>query len=158
MEKEIETTKGVFEKISSLLSNLAGLGGKRVAFAALVLSAVSLVLSILDLKIFGVDLAWVAVLLCGVPIVLEALAGLFDSFDIRAGVLVSAALFASVATGEIFAAGEVAFIMQLGELLEDFTVSRARKGIARLVSLTPETANVVRSDGRVDTVPASQLS
>lgn len=158
MEKEIETTKGVFEKISSLLSNLAGLGGKRVAFAALVLSAVSLVLSILDLKIFGVDLAWVAVLLCGVPIVLEAFAGLFDSFDIRAGVLVSAALFASVATGEIFAAGEVAFIMQLGELLEDFTVSRARKGIARLVSLTPETANVVRSDGRVDTVPASQLS
>lgn len=158
MEKEIETTKGVFEKISSLLSNLAGLGGKRVAFATLVLSAVSLVLSILDLKIFGVDLAWVAVLLCGVPIVLEALAGLFDSFDIRAGVLVSAALFASVATGEIFAAGEVAFIMQLGELLEDFTVSRARKGIARLVSLTPETANVVRSDGRVDTVPASQLS
>ncbi len=158
MEKEIETTKGFFKKISSLLSNLAGLGGKRVAFAALVLSAVSLVLSILDLKIFGVDLAWVAVLLCGVPIVLEALAGLFDSFDIRAGVLVSAALFASVATGEIFAAGEVAFIMQLGELLEDFTVSRARKGIARLVSLTPETANVVRSDGRVDTVPASQLS
>ena len=63
-----------------------------------------------------VDPAWVAILLCGVPILLEAIIGLVTAFDIKADVLVSMALVASVLIGEDFAAGEVAFIMQLGGL------------------------------------------
>ena len=59
------------------------------------------------------------------------------AFDIKADVLVSIALIASVIIGEDFAAGEVAFIMQLGALLEDLTVARARAGIEKLVHLTP---------------------
>lgn len=54
--------------------------------------------------------------------------------------LVSIALIASVIIHEDFAAGEVAFIMQLGALLEDLTVAKARAGIERLVHLTPQTA------------------
>ena len=69
------------------------------------------------------DPAWVAILLCGVPILLEAIIGLVTAFDIKADVLVSMALVASVLIGEDFAAGEVAFIMQLGGLLE-----RAHRG------------------------------
>ena len=60
------------------------------------------------------------------------------AFDIKADVLVSIALIASVLIGENFAAGEVAFIMRLGGLLEDLTVARARAGIEKLVHLTPE--------------------
>lgn len=45
----------------------------------------------------------------------------------------------AVCIGEIFAAGEVAFIMQLGALLEELTVARARAGIEKLVHLTPRT-------------------
>lgn len=45
----------------------------------------------------------------------------------------------AVCIGEIFAAGEVAFIMQLGALLEELTVARARAGIEKLVHLTPQT-------------------
>ena len=67
------------------------------------------------------------------------------SFDIKADVLVSIALIASVIIGEDFAAGEVAFIMQLGGLLEEMTVARARAGIERLVHLTPRTARRIQN-------------
>lgn len=67
-------------------------------------------------------------------------------FDIKADVLVSLALIASIIIGEYFAAGEVAVIMQLGALLEDVTVAKARAGIERLVNLTPQTAHVVSGE------------
>ena len=91
------------------------------------------------------DIAWVSILLCGIPIILEAVIGLITAFDIKADVLVSFALIASVCIGEDFAAGEVAFIMQIGALLEDLTFAKARAGIERLVHLTPQTARVLRN-------------
>lgn len=103
-----------------------------------------------------VDPAWIAVILCGLPIIREALTALFSDFDIKADLLVSLGLVASVALGEIFAAGEIAFIMSLGELLEERTVARAKKGIAKLVSLTPRTARVVR-DGGEAVIPAGEV-
>ena len=107
------------------------LGGLKKEIALLIISAVFLLISIFDLIPLPFDAAWVAIVLCGLPIILEAIVGLITSFDIKADVLVSIALIASVITGEYFAAGEVAFIMQLGALLEDLTVSRARAGIER---------------------------
>ena len=38
-------------------------------------------------------------------------------------------MFAAIAIGDLFAAGEVAFIMAIGALLEDATTNRAKKGI-----------------------------
>ncbi|MGN0306730.1 MAG: heavy metal translocating P-type ATPase, partial [Lachnospiraceae bacterium] len=78
------------------------------------------------------------------------------AFDIKADVLVSLALVAAVCIGEDFAAGEVAFIMQLGALLEDLTVAKARAGIERLVQLTPQTARVVVG-GREKVIPAEEV-
>ena len=43
-------------------------------------------------------------------------------------------------TGEDFAAGEVAPIMQLGTLLEKLTVTKVRTEIENLVRLAPQTA------------------
>ena len=122
-------------------------GGIKKEITLLAISGVALVVSIFDLLPLPFDAAWVAIVLCGIPIVLEALIGLITAFDIKADVLVSLALIASVLIGEDFAAGEVAFIMQLGALLEDVTVARARAGIEKLVHLTPQTARVVRDDG-----------
>ena len=102
------------------------------------------------------DLAWVAIVLCGIPIILEAFIGLVTAFDIKADVLVSMALIASVLIGENFAAGEVAFIMQLGALLEDLTVARARAGIEKLVHLTPQTARRIVT-GKEEIIPAEQV-
>ena len=109
----------------------------------LAISGVALVVSIFDLLPLPFDAAWVAIVLCGIPIVLEALIGLITAFDIKADVLVSLALIAAVLIGEDFAAGEVAFIMQLGALLEELIVAKARAGIERLVHLTPRTARVL---------------
>lgn len=112
-------------------------GGLKKDIACLVLSGISLVISIFHLLPLPFDAAWVAIILCGVPILLEAFIGLVTAFDIKADVLVSIALIASVLIGEDFAAGEIAFIMQLGALLEDLTVAKARAGIEKLVHLTP---------------------
>ena len=122
----------------------------------LAISGVALVVSIFDLLPLPFDAAWVAIVLCGIPIVLEALIGLITAFDIKADVLVSLALIAAVLIGEDFAAGEVAFIMQLGALLEDVTVARARAGIEKLVHLTPQTARLLLPDGE-NIVPAGQV-
>ncbi len=132
-------------------------GGVKKDITLLVISGIALLLSIFKV-IPGIpfDIAWVAIILCGVPIILEAIIGLVTAFDIKADVLVSLALIASICIHEDFAAGEVAFIMQLGALLEDLTVARARAGIEKLVKLTPQTARVI-SGGTEKIIPAEQV-
>ena len=131
-------------------------GGVKKDVACLILSGAALLVSIFHLLPLPFDAAWVAIVLCGVPILLEAFIGLVTRFDIKADVLVSIALVASVIIGEDFAAGEVAFIMQLGALLEDLTVARARAGIEKLVRLTPRTARRVLETGE-EMIPAEQV-
>ena len=120
------------------------------------LSAAALVMSFFDVRLLGVDPSWFAILVCGTPIVLEAAEGLVTRFDVKADLLVSLALIASIIIGEYFAAGEVAVIMQLGALLEETTVARARRGIERLAALTPETARVVEGEDET-IIPAADV-
>ena len=131
-------------------------GGVKKDVACLVVSGLALIASMLDLLPLPFDPAWVAIVLCGIPILLEAFIGLVTAFDIKADVLVSIALIASVIIREDFAAGEVAFIMQLGALLEDLTVARARAGIEKLVHLTPRTARRLTEGGQ-ETIPAEEV-
>ena len=144
--------KRVMEKLEHLLE----LGGIRKDITLLVISGIAVVCSLLKFQPLPFDMAWIAIVLCGLPIVLEAVIGLITAFDIKADVLVSLALIASVCIGETFAAGEVAFIMQLGALLEELTVAKARAGIEKLVHLTPQTARVLRN-GAEETIPAEQV-
>lgn len=139
------------------IEHLLELGGTKKDITLLAISGAALIFSltgILDFLPFNI--AWVSIILCGVPIILEAIVGLVTAFDIKADVLVSLALIASVCIGEDFAAGEVAFIMQTGALLEDLTVAKARAGIEKLVKLTPQTARVV-SGGAESVIPASEV-
>lgn len=122
----------------------------------LIIAALSLVISFLHIGNFTIDAAWLAIILCGFPIIKGAAEGLIQEFDIKADVLVSLALIASIFIGETFAAGEVAFIMTLGALLEDLTVAKARAGIEKLVHLTPRTARVVHN-GVESIIPADQV-
>ena len=144
------------KKAMRKLEELLEIGGIRKDVILLVISGIALLCSIFDLLPLPFDAAWAAIILCGIPIILEAVIGLVTEFDIKADVLVSLALIASVLIGEDFAAGEVAFIMQLGGLLEELTVARARAGIEKLVHLTPQTARVIRKDGET-VIPAEQV-
>ena len=131
-------------------------GGVKRDIIFLILSGAALLLSIFGYSPFPFDMAWIAIILCGVPIIMEAVIGLVTAFDIKADVLVSIALVASVIIREDFAAGEVAFIMQLGALLEDLTVAKARAGIERLVHLTPRTARKITGESE-EIIPAENV-
>ena len=138
------------------LEALASWGGTKRDVVFLAVSGAALAVSLIDPSLTPIHPAWVAIVLCGAPIILEAVIGLVTAFDVKADVLVSIALIASVAIGETFAAGEVAFIMQLGGLLEELTVARARAGIEKLVRLTPRTARRLTERGE-ETLPAGEV-
>lgn len=129
-------------------------GKRTVLFLAVSLPA--LMISFFDVGKLPADTAWIAILLCGIPIVKGAVVGLVTKFDIKADVLVSIALAASIVTGEIFAAGEIAFIMAIGAYLEERTVAKARAGIEKLVHLTPTTARIIYDGGEM-IIPAEQV-
>ncbi len=131
-------------------------GGTKKKVACLLIGGFSILLSLFAPLPLPFDAAWIAIVLCGIPIILEAVIGLVTAFDIKADVLVSLALIASVIIGEDFAAGEVAFIMQLGALLEDLTVAKARAGIEKLVHLTPQKARRLKA-GNEEVIPAEQV-
>ena len=94
--------KGIMEKAQALLE----LGGIKRDIVFLAISGLALLVSIFDLLPLPFDAAWAAIILCGLPIIGEAVIGLVTAFDIKADVLVSMALIASVLIGEDFAAGK----------------------------------------------------
>lgn len=105
----------------------------------LTLAFLALIASFFELPL-PIDAGWLTILLCGVPIIYEAFHAVIKEHNIKADLLVSLALLASIYIGEIFAAAEIAFIMQLGAALEDITVRKAQSDIQKLISLTPQTA------------------
>ncbi len=149
--------KGVYmKKAIDKIEWLLELGGIKRDIVFLVLSGIALLLSFFKVTIFSSDFAWISIVLCGLPIILEAIIGLITEFDVKADVLVSLALIASICIGEDFAAGEVAFIMQIGGLLEEITAQKARAGIEKLVHLTPQTARILK-DGKETILAAEQV-
>lgn len=145
------------KKYAEKIEQLLDCGGIRKDIIFLVISGAALMASLLHVPKIPFDPAWIAILLCGIPILMEAFVGLVTSFDIKADVLVSLALIASILIGEDFAAGEVAFIMQIGGLLEELTVARARQGIEKLVHLTPQTARRIKRDHTEEIISAEEV-
>jgi len=105
---------------------------------------------------FSIDPAWVAIIISGIPIFFGAIKGLVTEFDVTADVLVAIALVAAVIIGQYFAAGEVAFIMQLGKVLEDYTAGKSHKILQSLIKLTPQYACIRTGDGEKE-ILASQI-
>ena len=142
--------------LADRIEDALAFGGIRKDIILLAISAVSLVLSLSAKDSFPFDPAWVAVFLCGIPILIESSVGLFLRFDIKADVLVSIALIASLCLGEIFAAGEVAAIMIIGALLEDYTAERANRNISKLIDMKPKTARII-ADGEEKMINADEV-
>ena len=115
-----------------------------------IISAIFLVIAVIFM-ILGIDTpiylnpAWGAVIISGIPMLLLALTRLIREKWI-----------ASLLIGEIFAAGEVAWIMALGALLEDWTVERAKKGLRNLINLTPQTGRRI-VDGKEEMISVDEI-
>ena len=126
---------------------------EKIDLLAIMISSISLIASF----ILSIDyLSWIAVILCGIPIFKECAEGLITEFDIKADLLVSIAIVASIIIGEIFAAGEIATIMAIGGFLEEYTVSKTQGRIKELANMTPQVAVRIRN-GKEERILASEV-
>ncbi len=107
----------------------------------------------------GENLAWVCVIICGIPLLYLAIWRLIFNKGISrisSALLISMAMIAAVLIGDLFAAGEVAFIMEIGALLEDMTTERAKKGLKNLIALAPAAGRVIRNGEEIN-VPVEEI-
>ena len=126
---------------------------EKIDITLIAISAVSLIISfILSLEY----VSWIAVILCGLPIFKECGEGLITEFDIKADLLVSLAIIASLMIGEVFAAGEIATIMAIGGFLEEYTVSKAQGRIEELIKMTPQVATRIEN-GIEEKIPVEKV-
>ncbi|MDO5712902.1 MAG: cation-translocating P-type ATPase [Tissierellia bacterium] len=107
-------------------------------------------------RTLGIDPAWGAIIISGIPMLYLALSRLFFEKWISSALLISMAMLASIAIGEVFAAGEVAFIMALGAILEDMTVAKAKKGLTHLIALAPEEGRLIDC-GKEKMIPVKEI-
>lgn len=106
-----------------------------------------------------VDPAWITVLISGIPLLYLAIWRIIHNpgiSKISSALLITIAMFAAIAIGDLFAAGEVAFIMAIGALLEDMTTNRAKKGLKNLLSLVPVQGRKIEN-GKEIMIPAEKI-
>lgn len=109
--------------------------------------------------LFPFDPAWVTVAISGIPLLYLALWRVVHNpgiSKISSALLISIAMAAAIAIGDLFAAGEVAFIMAIGALLEEATTNRAKKGLRQLIRLAPTQGRRIDSGGE-ELVPAEEI-
>ncbi len=126
-----------------------------------IISGIFLLISVIFM-IFGINIpiylnpAWGTVIISGIPMLLLAMVRLIREKWISSALLIAIAMVASLLIGEVFAAGEVAWIMALGALLEDWTVERAKKGLKNLINLTPQTGRRI-TNGIEEVIPVDEI-
>lgn len=105
------------------------------------------------------DPAWITVVISGFPLLYLALYRLRHNkgiSKISSALLISIAMFAAIAIGDLFAAGEVAFIMAIGAILEEATTNRAKKGLKKLIDLAPAKGRRIK-DGKEEIVSVEDI-
>lgn len=105
------------------------------------------------------DPAWVTIVISGIPLLYLAIWRIIHNpgiSKISSALLICIAMFAAIYIRDLFAAGEVAFIMAIGALLEEATTKRARKGLKNLISLTPAKGRRLK-DGKEEMIPAEEI-
>ena len=142
----------MLKKLNSLLTSIPAtvIGG--------IFLVLSFILSKTDINLFF-DFAWITVIISGLPLLYNAVKKLINNkgiSKISSALLISIAMIAAIIIGDLFAAGEVAFIMALGEILEDLTTDRAKKGLKKLISLAPTQGRRI-FDGKEELIPASEI-
>lgn len=118
----------------------------------------SLVLMLSDTKL-PADPAWISIIICGIPLVYLSLWRIIHNpgmKKISSALLISIAMFAAIGIGDIFAAGEVAFIMAIGAILEDKTAERAKRGLQKLINLAPQQGRRI-TGGREEMINAEDI-
>ena len=134
------------------------LAGVPMTLVGAVFLILSFVLPRMGIDLF-IDPAWITVIISGIPLFYLAVWRIIYNpgiSKISSALLIVIAMFAAIAIGDLFAAGEVAFIMALGAILEDKTTKRAKKGLKKLISLAPTKGRIIIND-REEMIPAEKI-
>lgn len=113
----------------------------------------------MSLKFLPFDPAWATVIISGIPLFYLAVWRIIHNpgiSKISSALLITIAMFAAIAIGDLFAAGEVAFIMAIGAILEEMTTNRAKKGLKNLISLAPTQGRRLKG-GKEEMIPAEDI-
>lgn len=106
-----------------------------------------------------IDPAWITIIICGLPILYKAIKKIIFNKGIKkisSALLITIALISSIAIGNLFAGGEVAFIMAIGEILEEMTTERAKKGLKKLINLSPTQGRKITGN-KEEIIPADKI-
>lgn len=106
-----------------------------------------------------IDPAWVSIMISGIPLLYLAVWRIIHNpgiSKISSALLIVIAMFSAIAIGDLFASGEVAFIMAIGAVLEDMTTNRAKKGLKNLLSLAPTQGRKIEN-GKEIMIPAGEI-
>ena len=112
-----------------------------------------------QLSFLPFDPAWVTIIISGIPLLYLAIWRVIYNpgiSKISSALLICIAMFAAIGIGDLFAAGEVAFIMAIGAILEDMTTERAKKGLKKLISLAPTQGRRV-ANGKEEMISADAI-
>lgn len=121
------------------------------------ISATTLIIGFIKPNLLFFDLSWIAIILCGLPIIKEAIEALIHEKDIKADLFVSIAIISSTIIGELFAAGVIALIMTIGGFLEEYTVSKTQNEIKNLINITPTTATLIKDNNTEKKINAKDI-
>ena len=141
------------KKIKDFLSSI------QMTIVSGVFLVLSLVLSRVGVTLWF-DVAWISVLISGLPLWYLAVWRIIYNpgiSKISSALLITVAMIASIAIGDLFAAGEIAFIMALGEILEDMTTDRAKRGLKKLIALAPTVGRRIK-DGKEEMIGAEDIA
>lgn len=142
----------MLKKLNNLLSGVPmTLIGGVFLFLSFVLPKVGINLPI--------DPAWVSIIISGIPLLYLAIWRVIHNpgiSKISSALLIVIAMFAAIAIKDLFAAGEVAFIMAIGAILEDMTTNRAKKGLKKLISLAPTQGRKIENE-KEKMIPADEI-
>lgn len=134
------------------------LAGVPMTIVGGVFLVVSLILMLMKIEV-PVDPAWVSVIICGIPLLYLAIWRVIYNkgmSKISSALLISIAMIAAIAIGDTFAAGEVAFIMAIGAILEEKTAERSKKGLKDLISLAPQQGRRI-NNGKEEMINAKEI-
>ena len=122
----------MINKISKLFSGL------HFTIISIVFFILNVVLNLLKIETVFKPV-WISIVISAFPFLVGAIKNIVK-FKIKNSLLITIAVIASIFVGEYFAAAEIAILMAIGELLEDYTVDRAKKGLNDLISSAPKKA------------------
>lgn len=134
------------------------LSGVPMSIVGGIFVVISFVLSHFDIPV-AIDPAWITIIICGIPLLYLSIWRVIHNKGIQkisSALLICIAMIAAIMIDDLFAAGEVAFIMAIGAILEDKTTKRAKKGLTQLINLTPMLARRI-IDGKEEMIKTEEI-